>query len=649
MAAAGGLPYLSIRARLVLSFILIAMVAIGIVGGFSGALLKHFVERRETAYLQSNASTVARQAHALMVPVVRPLSLLELAQTSAFMSDSRIRIMDRAHRVLADSGPQDGTDHEWVRVVATFPSGNSVVRQMFWIRVSADPARRASQLRSLPALQGLADTQILVVRRRSGLWGSLIEFHDYDAPVLNAAASDAASADDPMRITHLEPIGDPANPIGYVEIARSPDLPAEALETILGPFIIAALAATVLAALLGFVFGRRLTAPIEGLTASAARMGSGDLAARAPTGGSGEIGELGRQFNAMAGKLESTVSDLRQERDVLRRFVADASHELRTPVTALKTFNELLLHGAQHDADTDRDGQRTEDRAAELDTAVCEAARSFRDMEDDENGAGGGARRPAFSDQASSEGRELPAIDDAAERPAPAARAPLAGALAVDAGGVRRGQGRAGRGIDARTRLEFLHDSRHQIQRMEWIVENLLNLSRLEAGVVASQAMRVTLGDLVRGAHRRFAHEATRAGVRLTSAVLPADGTLELHLAGVEIAVDNVMQNAIFYGGSGGEVTISGADDHGWAIVRVRDRGPGIAAEDLPHVFDRFYRGKQTGEAGMSKGSGLGLAIARAVVMANGGTIEAINNGDGPGVTIALRLPLHRISGNGGG
>ncbi len=624
MAAAGGLPFLSIRARLVLSFILIAMVAIGIVGGFSGALLKHFVERRETAYLESNASTVARQAHALMVPVVRPLSLLELARTSAFMSDSRIRIMDRVHRVLADSGPQDGSDHEWVRVVATFPSGNSVVRQMFWIRVSADPARRASQLRSLPALEGLADTQIVVVRRRSGLWGSLIEFHDYDGPVLNASAPDPASSVDPMRITHLEPIGDPGNPIGYVEIARSPDLPAEALETILGPFIIAALTATVLAALLGFVFGRRLTAPIEGLTASAVRMGSGDLAARAPTTGSGEIGELGRQFNAMAEKLESTVSDLRQERDVLRRFVADASHELRTPVTALKTFNELLLYGAQHDAHTDRGMPKP---------------------------AAGGAALDAAALAADGDGRELPADSDAAERPPSAARATAAGALAAGAGapGLRKGRTRGGRVIDAQMRLEFLRDSRHQIQRMEWIVENLLNLSRLEAGVVASHAMRVTLGDLVRGAHRRFTREATRAGVRLASDVASADSDLELYLAGMEIAVDNVMQNAIFYGGSGGEVVISGADDHGWAVVRVRDRGPGIAAHDLPHVFDRFYRGKQVGEAGVSKGSGLGLAIARAVVMANGGTIEATNNSDGPGVTIALRLPLHRVNGNGGG
>ena len=600
MAAVGGLPFLSIRARLVLSFILIAMVAIGIVGGFSGALLKHFVERRETAYLQSNASTVARQALALMVPLLRPLSLLELAQTSAFMSDSRIRIMDRAHRVLADSGPQDGSDHEWVRVVATFPAGNSMVRQMFWIRVSADPARRASQLRSLPVLQGFADTQIMVVRRRSGLWGSLIEFREYDGPVRHAASTAASAApDDPMRIVYVEPIGDPDNPIGYVEIARSPDVHSEALETIIGPFIIAALAATVLAALLGFVFGRRLTAPIEGLTASAVRMGSGDLAARAPTTGSGEIGELGRQFNAMAGKLESTVRDLRQERDVLRRFVADASHELRTPVTALKTFNELLLRGARQDTD----------------------------------GNGHAPAAPA------------PAVSRAAGEEAP---------LALAEGGAEghwKGRARGARGIDGETRLEFLRDSRHQIERMEWIVENLLNLSRLEAGAFSNHAMRVTLGDLVRGAERRFARQAARAGVAISVEMTVADRDLELHLAGMEIAVDNVMQNAIFYGGAGGvgaEIVIGGADDHGWAIIRVRDRGPGIAAQDLPHIFDRFYRGKPMGDSAVSKGSGLGLAIARAVVVANGGTIAAANNGDGPGVTFSLRLPLHRINGAGG-
>ena len=614
LASAWGRSLATIRGRLVLSFILIALVAIGIVGGVSGVLVKHFVERRESAYLESNASTVAQRALALMIPVVRPLSLGDLARTAAFISDSRIRILDREQRVLADSGPQGGSDSVWLRMVATVNVGDAVVRQRVWIPVPSDPAQVAALRRSLPTLERLGDTQAVMVRRRSGLWGSFVEFQDYDGPLLAAIAQEnPVPADDDMRNIHVEPIGNPRNPVGYVEIARSPDLPGEALETIVAPFIIAALAATILAAVLGFVFGRRLTAPIEGLTASAVRMGSGDLAARAPSIGDGEIGELGRQFNAMAGKLESTVRDLRQERDVLRRFVADASHELRTPVTALKTFNELLLDGAQLDAG----GQGR--------TPPAEAAARGEDIR--ASVAGAEERGPR---DAAGAGRVAPW------------RRPVAAAAAL-AAGIGKGSRRGDRRIDAQTRIEFLNDSRRQIERMEWIVENLLNLSRLEAGVTASQSLRVTLGDLLRGAERRVARAAAAAGVHLAVEFSRSDGALDLDSAGLEIALDNVIQNAICYGSSGGEVRVRASDEHGWAMVQVRDRGPGIAPEDLPHIFNRFYRGKQTGANGEAAGSGLGLAIARAVVLANGGNISAANNDDGPGATVTMHLPLRRV------
>ena len=605
----------TIRGRLVLSFILIALVAIGIVGGVSGVLVKHFVERRESAYLESNASTVAQRALSLMVPVVRPLSLGDLARTAAFISDSRIRILDREQRVLADSGSPNGSDHVWLRMVARINVGDTVVRHRVWIPVPTDPVQLAALRRSLPTLERLGDTQAVMVRRRSGLWGSFVEFQDYDGPLLAASAPhDPAPADDTMRNIHVEPIGDPGSPVGYVEIARSPDVPGEALDTIIAPFIIAALAATILAAILGFVFGRRLTAPIEGLTASAVRMGSGDLGARAQSIGGGEIGELGRQFNAMAGKLESTVRDLRQERDVLRRFVADASHELRTPVTALKTFNELLLDGAQRDAGAA--GRLPAPGAVSRVDGVTAPV------------AGGAEPAPRDADGASGV--------------LPPWRRPVAAAAAL-AAGLGRGTRRGSRNIDAQTRIEFLNDSRRQIERMEWIVENLLNLSRLEAGVTGSQSLRVTLGDLVRGAERRVDRAAAAAGVHLAVELNPADGALDLDSAGLEIALDNVIQNAIRYGSSGGEVRIRASDECGWAMVQVRDRGPGIAPEDLPHIFNRFYRGKQTGACGTADGSGLGLAIARAVVLANGGSISAANNDDGPGATVTLHLPLRRV------
>ena len=566
----GALTFKSIRWRLVGSFILIVVVAIGIVGAVSVVLFGHFVERRETAYLQSNAAAVARQAWPLLVPVVQPATLGHLVRSSAFMSDSRIRILDPEHRVIADSESADGPDRVWIRLAMGVSRNSSSAQGGTLIAVSADPALNAILGRSANTLH-LGDAYTMMVRRRSGLWGSLLEFPNPEGSAAAAPHPVATSlGGDQMRHIHLEPIGDPGNPVGFVEVARSPDLPAEALETLVRPFAIAGLLAAGLAAILGLGFGRRLTAPIEGLTRSALKMGAGDLGARAPAGGPYEIGELGRQFNAMAEKLESTVHDLRQERDVLRRFIGDASHELRTPVTALKTFNELLLDGAEG-------------------------------------------------------------------------------------------------GIDVSTRIEFLNDCRGQIERLEWIVANLLNLSRLEAGVGTVNTVRIALNDLLTAVERRHARAAAAAGVHLAVVSCSAAAELEADPAGIDIALDNVMRNAIRYsndsngsngsngssgssgssgnsGSSGsGDVLISADCTGAEAVLQVRDRGPGIAPEDLPHIFDRFYRGKRLGNSAIG-GSGLGLAIAQAAVLASGGTITVANNTDGPGATFTLRLPLRHRS-----
>lgn len=546
----------SVRVRLVVSFTAISLVVVGIVGGGSLILVRHFIELREGDYLRSNADAVARQAFRLMVPVLRPLPLLELAQTAAFMSDSRIRVLDHNQVVLADSGPVNREDTTWVQLVATFRGPGSVFQETMLVPLRS--GTRESLQQSLEVLGRVAEMQATLVRRSSGLFGSRIEFADANS-VFYQDSTVATSGDDGMRNRSLRPIGDPQNPIGFIEVARIPSIPGEAVDTLFAPFAIAALAATLLAAILGLVLGRRLTAPVVGLTASAMQMGAGDLGARAPAAGKDEIGELGRQFNAMAGRLETTVDDLRQERDVLRRFIADASHELRTPVTALKTFNELL-------------------------------------RED-----------------------------------------------------VGRSQ------IDDTTRADFLHDSGEQIDRMEWIVENLLNLSRLEAGVADLRGEWTPLVDLLARVVGRYERIAANAGNRLQQDIEFDVAESEVDPAIVEIAVGNIISNAVRYSGGRGEILLTGrllsqppsatapkeASDSAIAVISIRDQGPGIDEDELPHIFDRFYRGRSAGTGG----SGLGLAISRAGIVACGGELTVSNSVElGWGAEFRITLPARQAA-----
>jgi two-component system sensor histidine kinase MtrB len=139
--------------------------------------------------------------------------------------------------------------------------------------------------------------------------------------------------------------------VGFVELARATDMVDEPLGALRQALAIAAGASSLLAIGVGLVMSRTLTAPIQNLAQTAAAMSGGDLTARAPVVGRDELASLAHQFNQMADALHRTFVELEAERDTLRRFVADASHELRTPITALRTFNELLQGPAQQDRD----------------------------------------------------------------------------------------------------------------------------------------------------------------------------------------------------------------------------------------------------------------------------------------------------------
>jgi signal transduction histidine kinase len=196
--------------------------------------------------------------------------------------------------------------------------------------------------------------------------------------------------------------------------------------------------------------------------------------------------------------------------------------------------------------------------------------------------------------------------------------------------------------VDEATRREFLDRSAQQLARLEWLSANLLDLSRIEAGIFPLDMSDGDLRDPVRVVVEAHAGEAESRGVALTSEVPANAVTLRFDRERIIQLLTNLVGNALKFTPRGGSVSVSLVDGDGEALLAVRDTGSGIPADELPRIFERFYRGTNTGEARAS-GSGLGLAISRSIVEMHGGTIE-VASVVGEGSLFRVRLPRDRRS-----
>jgi len=191
--------------------------------------------------------------------------------------------------------------------------------------------------------------------------------------------------------------------------------------------------------------------------------------------------------------------------------------------------------------------------------------------------------------------------------------------------------------VDEPTREEFLVRSSEQLRRLEWLSTNLLDLSRIEAGIFPLDVREGDLREPIRAVVEAHAEVAEDRGVSLTSAV-PSDAVLlRFDRERVVQLLDNLIGNALKFTQPGGEVAIELSDLPDGAEMVVRDTGPGIPETELPRIFERFYRGTNVGEARAS-GSGLGLAIARSIVDMHGGDISVASVVDA-GTVFTVTLP----------
>jgi signal transduction histidine kinase len=176
-----------------------------------------------------------------------------------------------------------------------------------------------------------------------------------------------------------------------------------------------------------------------------------------------------------------------------------------------------------------------------------------------------------------------------------------------------------------------------EAQRLRRMADDLLELARLDAGQITLRREPVELAALLRACAERLEPRAREAGVAL-ALELPA-GLPGVIGDGDRLAqvFTNLLDNALQHTPAGGQVTLSAAAATGGVVVRVRDSGRGIPADDLARIFERFYQVDKSRRRAQG-GAGLGLAIVRELVQAHGGTVSA-ESAEGLGTTFLVTLP----------
>ncbi|MBQ5952587.1 MAG: HAMP domain-containing histidine kinase [Lachnospiraceae bacterium] len=161
------------------------------------------------------------------------------------------------------------------------------------------------------------------------------------------------------------------------------------------------------------------------------------------------------------------------------------------------------------------------------------------------------------------------------------------------------------------------------LARTEWLVEVLLKLSRLDAGAVVMAKEDISVRKLTEKAAEPLQIPLELRGITLTSEDGEAFFSGDLNWTAE--ALGNILRNSANYTPEGGSIRIRAEENALFTVITVTDSGPGIAAEDLPHLFDRFYKGRGSSE----NSYGIGLALAQKIIHAQGGTLRAFNTAEG--------------------
>jgi two-component system phosphate regulon sensor histidine kinase PhoR len=436
--------------------------------------------------------------------------------------------------------------------------------------------------------------------------------------------------------------------VGFVRVA----LPLRQIEANVNRLRWAVFSAALLtvsgAALLALLIAERTARPVRELTKIVQRMAQGDLHARLLPTTRDEVGTLTRAFNQMSDRLRGTITMLVEERGRLAAVLdnmadgaiitdGDGNVRLINPaaVRILGADEETAM--GRSFAEVARDHriidlwQQCREECEEL-IELVEVGHNrpflqvvvtpLRDAEP-------GANLVILQDL--TQVRRLETVRrDFISNISHELRTPLASLKAL-ADTLHDGALE-----DPPAARRFLDRMEVEVDALTQMVRELLELSRIESGQVGFEILPVPVVNVVRPPVERLRPQAERADLQLSIDLAPDLPPVLADAERMQQVVTNLVHNAIKFTPPGGEVAISATANQDEVIISVRDTGVGIPADDLPRIFERFYKADRARSGG---GTGLGLAIAKHIVLAHGGRIWA-ESVEARGSTFYVALPI---------
>ncbi len=554
----GKMQLMSIRWRLPLSYAAVALVAAACLGAVLFAVVREDYAWQEREYLESSALSFSELLMYMPLFETDKGDLQEEVQLLSFLSETRIQVLNVDGNVLADSGPEHDDyflapslvygegeiaggfglvygetvwdSIEFLPATSVFIPEGGIAYTTGRMEVTpfptynyditlSEPGEAPIIIRGLP----LGD---FIPEETSSSEAQRPVFRALHTPfgvTLNASpveTQERRRSNQRVQVDVYDLNGDLS---GYVVLSEGPAYGSEVIDNMARGFVLAGGVAVALAAVVGWLMSRRISEPVLALTSTTEHMAAGDFSVRSTIKREDEFGSLSTSFNTMAAHIENTVV-------ALKRFVADAAHELHTPLTAIRTYLEL--------------GQETHSPDTYQSALV-------------------------------------------------------------------------------------------QIIRLQELADDLLVLSQVEAGTDRVSSKPWNICALMYEMSEIHASQAEQAGVDYTLDVPEQPIVISGIREHISRVLDNLLDNAIKFTPSGGDIHVGLKRAEQWVEITVSDTGIGIPEEDLPVLFERFQRGKNTSKY---PGSGLGLAIVKAIVEAQGGTVSALSSSDG--TTMSVRLPI---------